>query len=294
MAKPTISLSDTIATWITKTNILVDDVGNKDSLSTSVSSDIIKALNGLKTSDILENTNLYYTSTRADSDAKNAISAAGSLVYSKTTGVITSTYNFDSDFALKNTGNLAEGSNLYYTTARADSDTLHAITKTFLDGLNISAGSLGSRDSDYFKNAGNISAGQLSVARLPVATAAEYSANVSSKVLTTDAAWATSQIVALTDAATISLDANLGINFSVVLGGNRTLANPTNVKIGQSGFIKVNQDATGSRTLAYGTSWKFSEGSAPVLEIAANALDLLFYLVIDATTILVTHVRDVR
>ena len=48
------------------------------------------------TSNIAEGTNLYYTSTRADSDAKNAISVTdaggdGSLTYNPTTGVLTYT-----------------------------------------------------------------------------------------------------------------------------------------------------------------------------------------------------------
>ena len=61
---------------------------------------------------------------------------------------------------------------------------------------------------------------------------------------------AASNIYALTDAATITPDFSTGNNFSVTLGGNRTLANPTNLTAGQSGMIFVTQDATGGRTLA--------------------------------------------
>lgn len=42
----------------------------------------------LTTSDIAEGTNLYYTTARADSDAKNAISGGTGVTYSATTGVI--------------------------------------------------------------------------------------------------------------------------------------------------------------------------------------------------------------
>ena len=38
---------------------------------------------------------------------------------------------FDSDFAQKSTSDLTEGSNLYYTTARADSDARHALSATY-------------------------------------------------------------------------------------------------------------------------------------------------------------------
>ena len=152
-------------------------------------------LNNTTTSRLPEGTNLYFTTARADSDAKNAISTShsgfGSTSYSNATGVITtagpssteirsvfsavdaggdgsfsydsatgvSTYtgptpaevrahfsasgdltynsatgqftfdvesvytkaNFDSDLGLANTGQLPEGTNLYYTTGRADS-----------------------------------------------------------------------------------------------------------------------------------------------------------------------------
>lgn len=64
-----------------------------------------------------------------------------------------------------------------------------------------------------------------------------------------------------------------GFNFAVTLGGNRTLGNPTNTKNGQTGVIKVIQDGTSSRTLAYGGNYKFACGSAPVLSTAANAID---------------------
>ena len=59
-----------------------------------------------------------------------------------------------------------------------------------------------------------------------------------------------SNIVTLTDAANISYDMDDGNNATVTLGGNRTLANPTNVTVGQSGSFSV-QDGTGSRTLSF-------------------------------------------
>ena len=86
-------------------------------------------------------------------------------------------------------------------------------------------------------------------------------------------------VTALTDGATITPDFSLANNFSVTLGGNRTLANPTNLVAGQSGVIFVNQDATGGRTLAYGSYWKFTGGTAPTLTTTASAVDVLAYVV---------------
>jgi len=101
-------------------------------------------------------------------------------------------------------------------------------------------------------------------------------------------------ISALTDGATITANFALANNFSVTLGGNRTLANPTNQTAGQSGAITITQDGTGSRTLAYGSNWKFSNGSAPVLTTTANAVDVLVYFVESASRITARLVSDVR
>ena len=89
----------------------------------------------------------------------------------------------------------------------------------------------------------------------------------------------------LTDGATITPDFAAGCNFTVTLGGNRTLANPTNLTAGQSGSIFVVQDATGSRTLAFGSNWDFPGGTAPTLSTAANAVDRIDYIVRSSTSI---------
>ena len=100
--------------------------------------------------------------------------------------------------------------------------------------------------------------------------------------------------VALTDGATIAVDLSLGNNFSVTLGGNRNLGDPTNVTAGQSGVIVVTQDGTGNRTLAYsGTKYKFAGGSAPILTTTAGAVDVLAYYVESSTRITVTSLLNV-
>lgn len=81
--------------------------------------------------------------------------------------------------------------------------------------------------------------------------------------------------VALTDAANIATDASLGNVFTVTLGGNRTLDNPTNLTVGHEYLWRIQQDGTGSRTLAYGSYFKWAGGSAPVLTTTANAVDVI-------------------
>jgi hypothetical protein len=86
-------------------------------------------------------------------------------------------------------------------------------------------------------------------------------------------------ISALTDGSTITPDFAVANNFSVTLGGNRTLANPSNLTAGQSGSIFITQDGTGSRTLAYGSQYDFIGGTAPTLTTTAGAVDRIDYIV---------------
>ena len=89
----------------------------------------------------------------------------------------------------------------------------------------------------------------------------------------------------LTDGAKISPDFGANQNFTVTLGGNRALANPSNMVVGQTGSIFIVQDGTGSRTLSYGSSYDFAGGTAPTLTTAASAVDRIDYIVRTSTSI---------
>jgi len=92
-------------------------------------------------------------------------------------------------------------------------------------------------------------------------------------------------ITTLTDAASIAVDFALGNNFLVTIGGNRTLAAPTNAVAGQTGQIYVIQDSTGSRTLSYNSVYQFVSGAAPTLSTGAADVDILLYSTRSSTTI---------
>lgn len=100
-------------------------------------------------------------------------------------------------------------------------------------------------------------------------------ANVTNQLISSGAAY--QNIVRLTDGATITPNLAQTNNFVVTLGGNRTMANATNITAGQSGVIFVQQDETGSRTLAFGTGWRFPGNTAPTLTTTANAVDMIVY-----------------
>jgi hypothetical protein len=101
-------------------------------------------------------------------------------------------------------------------------------------------------------------------------------------------------ITTLTDGATITPDFAVTNDFVVTFGGNRTIANPTNITVGQKGVIVIRQDATGSRTVAWGTYYKWAGGVAPTLSKTANAVDRVHYHVVSATEIHCQWVGDFK
>jgi hypothetical protein len=104
------------------------------------------------------------------------------------------------------------------------------------------------------------------------------------------------QIVTLTDTATITADLNASNKFKVTLGGNRTLANPSNLAsaTGQTIIVFVIQDGTGNRDLDYGTAWLPEDGIWPVLSTAAGSIDVLAGEVLSATQILFCHAANFK
>jgi hypothetical protein len=128
-------------------------------------------------------------------------------------------------------------------------------------------------------------------AALSAASVSEILQKVATKVLRVDRLWDAGVFVALTDAATIALDLQTGLNFSVTLGGNRTLGAATHLKEGQSGIVKVSQDGTGGRTLSFGSGYKFFDGLTPDLNTAANAVNLLHYEVVPGSIVAVSYIR---
>ena len=95
----------------------------------------------------------------------------------------------------------------------------------------------------------------------------------------------------LTEQASIAWDVQESPVAQVTLGGNRTLANPTNPKNGGVYVIEAKQDTTGSRTLAYGNAYNFGEEGTPVLSTTASASDVLCFLYTDSEMKLISIVK---
>ncbi len=181
--------------------------------------------------------------------------------------------------------------------AIAKADTVRAVTPANLAALDSSATFKGLVElaTDAEAQTGTDTARAITPANLTAkeATAAQYQANTADRILTTDQVWSAATEVTLTDAATVAVDMNAFINAVVTLAGNRAMGNPTNEKPGQTGYIRIVQDATGTRTLSYGTDWEFAGGTAPVLSTAVNSQDMLFYTVIATNRIFATLVKAI-
>jgi len=96
----------------------------------------------------------------------------------------------------------------------------------------------------------------------------------------------------LTDGATISWNTALGQIATVTLAGNRTMAAPTNLKVGTY-ILNVIQDGTGSRTITWNSVFKWTAATAPPLTTAANRRDV-FSFFSDGTNLYGSFLPDVR
>ena len=88
------------------------------------------------------------------------------------------------------------------------------------------------------------------------------------------------------DGATITPDFTNGNTQTVELGDNRAIANPTNIKVGATYIIILKQDATGSRTVTWGTNYKFPGGSAPTLTTTGNQADVITLIAYSASVLM--------
>ena len=111
------------------TTITTDGLTEGDNLYYTTSradSDFDVRLVTKSTTNLAEGNNLYYTTSRADSDFDTRLATKSTTNLTEGDNLYYTTIRADSDFDVrlvtKSTTNLAEGSNLYYTTIRADSD----------------------------------------------------------------------------------------------------------------------------------------------------------------------------
>ncbi len=84
-------------------------------------------------------------------------------------------------------------------------------------------------------------------------------------------------VTADSDGATITFDMTSSNFHTVTLAGNRTLA-VSNVSVGQIFYLRLLQDATGSRTVTWFSTIKWAGAAAPTLTTTASRADLFAFV----------------
>jgi len=97
----------------------------------------------------------------------------------------------------------------------------------------------------------------------------------------------------LTDGATINWNLSTQQVAIVTLGGNRTLAAPTNQQAGGVYTLVVKQNGTGGYTLSFNSVYKFPNAQDPIITTAPNSVDIISFIS-DGTNMLGSFVQDVR
>lgn len=195
--------------------------------------------------------------------------------------------------AVSDTGDFAAASHTHPASEISDSTVTGQAVLTAADAA-AARTAISAAASSHNHAGSDITSGTVGIAYLPEATTAQFRDNTADKLLSTDQVWAAAAYVSLTDAATIAVDMSTGINFTVTLGGNRTLGAPSNTKAGQAGTILVYQDGTGGRMLGFNSVYKFAAGSAFSIDTTASRLSVLSYLVIDSSNIVLSGLAGVR
>ena len=184
------------------------------------------------------------------------------------TGAVTGTV---SDISNHTTADLTEGSNLYYTDARADAR-VNLQTGTNLDLSNKTTSDLTEGSNLYYTDArvdAHLNSGSVASISAEDTTLKKFNETVLSKGNQSGDISST-------------LDLDDGSIFQVTATGSITINSLANATAGSSGVIIITQDGTGSRTLTTGSNIKWA-GGLNTLSTAANSIDLINYMY-DGTT----------
>jgi hypothetical protein len=126
--------------------------------------------------------------------------------------------------------------------------------------------------------------------RATVSTNLFVGGNTTLNGTTTDRSNALSQT--LTDGATINWDVNNGRVATVTIGASRTIAKPTNLKVGTY-ILRVIQGGSGSYSLTWNNAFKWTAQTAPVLSTAVGSVDVIT-LFSDGNLLYGSYLPDMR
>lgn len=158
------------------------------------------------------------------------------------------TGRFDSDFGDMTTTNLTEGNNLYYTTARADSDIGVKVTKTLVDNLGINATQLNGQAGGHYLDYVNFT----NTPNVLDSTNVKNIFSVGGGVLAYDAGTGTFSTVTNALYRTVDFDSDLGTSTTDNLSEGSTNLYYTSGRADSDGRNAISvSNASGDGSLAY-------------------------------------------
>jgi len=259
-------------------NVLVS--GNASIVNADVSASAAIAYSKLSLGGSIVNADIASAAAIADTKL-DTISTAGKVSNSATTA--TSSNTASAIVARDGSGNFTAGTVTAALSGNASTATALQTARN-IQGVSF----------DGTANITVVTAGSgISVTGTAVANTGVLSVNGSTGAITNVAVTNTAQsftaaqrgsVSALTSAATVTADFSVANNFSLTLGHNVTLANPTNLTAGQSGSIVITQGSGTAYTVAYGSNWKFS-GGTPTMSTGLSSVSTLVYYVESASRI---------
>jgi hypothetical protein len=135
----------------------------------------------------------------------------------------------------------------------------------------------------------NATTGSAGVARLATDAEVRASSITSAVVMSVGAIETASAFVALTDVATVAVDWDAGINFSLTVAGNRIIGNPTNGAPGTFRTIVVQGNDATARTITFDSQFL---GALPTItDCTSTKWYLLTIMCITTTHFVVTSVQ---
>lgn len=107
---------------------------------------------------------------------------------------------------------------------------------------------------------------------------------------------ATTPVTGGTVTGTVTPDASAANDWTYTLGATgMTMANPTNLRAGQTVNLFLTQDGTGSRTITtWGSAYRFAGGTEPTLTTTAGALDMVSCRAVSSTVLVCGVALDVK
>ena len=247
-------------------------IGNVTGDLTGAVTGTVSSLSNHNTNALNEgSTNLYYTTARQNTDFDTRFNTKTTSNLAEGTNLYYTSGRFNTAFAGKNTTDLTEGTNLYYTNARADAR-VNLQTGTNLDLSNKTTSDVTEGTNLYYTDArvdSRLSSGSVASISADETTLKKFN---ETKV----------DLGSVSGDQSSAIDLDNGSIYTATLNGNLTLNSLANGVAGASGMIIITQDGTGSRTITTGSNIKWS-GGLNTLSTGAGSIDIINFMY-DGTT----------